>query len=61
LGCVEFSGAAPFTVFVKGACFFFQAEHAAREERTDRNRPAGKGESRIRKPAPLKNTRVRHP
>ena len=28
---------------------------------TDRNRPAGKGESRIRKTAPLKATRMRHP
>jgi hypothetical protein len=39
--------------FCEGCGFFFHAEHPAREERTDRNRQAGKGESWIREPAPL--------
>jgi hypothetical protein len=34
---------------------------SAREERADRNRPEEKGESKIRKPAPLNTARVRHP
>ena len=37
------------------------ADRPAREERTDRNQPAGNGESRIGKPAPLNAARVRHP
>ena len=40
---------------------FLPVEHNAREESADRNLGVGKGESRIRKPAPLNATRVRHP
>jgi hypothetical protein len=59
-GWVEFSGTTLFTVFVKGAGFSFM-RNTPREERPDRNRPAGKGESRIGKPALLNTARVRHP
>ena len=54
MGWVEFWGAALFA----GCGFLCHAERGAHEERADRNRPARKGKSRIRKPAPLKTTRV---
>jgi hypothetical protein len=55
LGCRTLHG------FREGCGFFFRAEHVARERRTDRNRPARKGESRIGKHAPLNSARVSHP
>jgi hypothetical protein len=45
----------------EGVGFFLPAEHAPRQARSDRNRPSGKEESRIRKPAPLNTTRLRQP
>jgi hypothetical protein len=55
------AGAALFTGFVKGAGFSSRAELAAGQERTNRNRRAGKRESWIRKPAPLNTASGRHP
>src|ERR1700733_4636187 len=70
------SGAAPFTVLVKGAgfrgtdlsCrFSFQLQaRTCKDQRTNHKLKlvlpaARKGESRIRKPAPLNTARVRHP